>query len=165
MNWNLQMYYPCSNREIPCFSIIIARYHYCVLCQRFSRGSCIPDCWIFLKNTKFSLKSKFGFRRLRSSYMALMFMMDKITAAMDNGDYVIGIFLDFSKAFDTVNHDILLEKLCHYGIRGNALEWFKSYLTNRRQFVTYNGMVSKTKCITCGVPRGLFSAPSCSWYI
>ena len=61
--------------------------------------------------------------------------MDKITAAMDNSDYVIGIFLDFSKAFDTVNHDILFEKLCHYGIRGNALEWCKSYLTNPRQFV------------------------------
>ena len=60
MNWNLQMYYPCSNREIPCFSIIIARYHYCVLCQRFSRGSCFPDCWIFLKNTTFSLKTNLG---------------------------------------------------------------------------------------------------------
>ena len=54
-----------------------------------------------------------------------MFMMDKITAAMGSGDYLIGIFLNFSKAFDTVIHDILLEKLCHYGIRGNALEWFE----------------------------------------
>ena len=113
----------------------------------------------FLEKHNIIVKNQFGFRRLHSSYMALMFMMGKITAAMDNGDYVIGIFLDFSKAFDTVNHDILLEKLCHYGIRENTLEWFKSYLTNRRQFVTYNGMVSKTKCITCCVPQGSILGP------
>ena len=86
-------------------------------------------------------------------------MMDKITNAIDNGDYVIGIFLDFSKAFDMVNHGILLEKLCHYGIRGHALDWFRSYLSNRKQFVTYNGTVSSTKTITCGVPQGSILGP------
>ena len=60
--------------------------------------------------------------------MALMLMVDKITKALDNGDYVIGIFLDFSKAFDTVNHETLLDKSSHYGVRGIAYDWFKSYL-------------------------------------
>ena len=68
--------------------------------------------------------------------MALITLMDKLTNAIENGEYGIGIFLDFSKAFDTVNHDILPEKLEHYGIRGCALSWFRSYLSNRPQYVT-----------------------------
>ena len=81
-------------------------------------------------------------------------MMDQVTKALDNGESVIGIFLDFSKAFDTVNHSILIDKLYHYGIRGNALEWFRSYLSDRSQYVSYNGVRSSTKSITCGVPQG-----------
>ena len=74
--------------------------------------------------------------------MAHIVLMDKIVHALENGESVIGLYLDFSKAFDTVNHAILLDKLEHYGIHGNALSWFKSYLTNRRQFVTYNNIKS-----------------------
>ena len=85
--------------------------------------------------------------------------MDKITKSLDNGDKVIGIYLDFSKAFDTVNHDILLQKLYYYGIRGNAYEWFKSYLTDRVQYVTYSGVQSSPKKIQCGVPQGSILGP------
>ena len=59
--------------------------------------------------------------------------MTKILQAIDNNEYTTGVFLDLAKAFDTVNHEILLTKLEHYGIRGIALEWFKNYLTNRKQ--------------------------------
>ena len=108
----------------------------------------------FLEQQKILIKNQFGFRKYHSSYMALMIMMDEIIKALNNDDCVVGIFLDFSKVFDTVNHDILLDKLCHYGVRDNALDWFRSYLSGRRQFVTYNGVSSSTKPITCGVPQG-----------
>ena len=65
-------------------------------------------------------------------------MIDKTTDTLDNGDYATGIFPYFSKAFDAVNHGILLCRLSHYGIRGIALDWFKSHQSNRSQFLTYN---------------------------
>ena len=91
--------------------------------------------------------------------MALVILLDKIVKALENGEYVIGIFLDYSKAFDTVYHNILLKKLEYYGIRGVCLDWFKSYLTVRKQYVTYNGIPSSTKLIQCGVPQGSILGP------
>ena len=80
--------------------------------------------------------------------------MDYIVTAMERGDFVISIFLDFSKAFDTVNHQILLDKLSHYGIRGTALKWFTSYLSDRKQFTTFEGVKSSESSLLCGVPQG-----------
>ena len=70
-----------------------------------------------------------------------------------------GIFIDLKKAFDTVNHNIFLQKLEHYCIRDNALLWFKSYLTDRKQFVSLNGTNAEIKSITCGVPQGSVRGP------
>ena len=82
-----------------------------------------------------------------------------MATAIDNHSHTIGIFLDFSKAFDTINHDILLHKLSHYGIRGKALEWFRSYLSNRKQFVFLNGTSSTMQSLECGVPQGSLLGP------
>ena len=67
--------------------------------------------------------------------MALITLVDFVTKALDDGEYVIGIFLDFSKAFDTVDHKILFQKLEKYGIRGVAYDWIENYLKDRKQFV------------------------------
>ena len=76
-----------------------------------------------------------------------------IRSALDNSNFACGIFIDLQKAFDTVNHKILLKKLEHYGIRGVANNWFKSYLSNRQQFVSINGFKSKNQDMKYGVPQ------------
>ena len=86
-------------------------------------------------------------------------MHEKISSAIDRGELAVGVFLDLSKAFDTVNHSILFDKLEHYGIRGLALKWIKSYFSNRLQFVEYNGYVSSRANIMCGVPQGSILGP------
>ena len=86
-------------------------------------------------------------------------MYDKISSAIDNKEYTVGIFIDLSKAFDIVDHDILLSKLEHYGIRGTALSWFENYLNNREQYVEFNGHRSELWRIKCGVPQGSILGP------
>ena len=70
----------------------------------------------FIDDFNILYKNQYGFRKAHTTYMALIVMMDKLSQAIENMDHVIGVFLDFSKAFDTVNHEILLEKLYHYGV-------------------------------------------------
>ena len=98
--------------------------------------------------------SQCGFRKKSSTYMALVDICEQITNSIDNRDYCAGVFIDLSKAFDTIDHTILLTKLQHYGIRGVALDWFGSYLTNRAQFVSIESVNSGNGHITCGVPQG-----------
>ena len=90
----------------------------------------------FLEFHKILYEKQFGFRKQHSAYMAHMLLVDNLIKALQIEEFVIGVFLDFSKAFDTVDHSILLLKLQHYGIRGISLKWFESYLDNRKQYVT-----------------------------
>ena len=73
---------------------------------------------------------------------------------LKESDVVLRVFLDFSKAFDTVNHEIVLSKLSKYGMRGVGLKWFHSYLNNRKQYVTFEITPSANKVISCGAPQG-----------
>ena len=103
--------------------------------------------------------NQFGFKKNHSTHMALILLVDKIVDALEKGECVIGVFLDFSKAFDTVNHEILLKKLQFYGIRGVAYNWIKSYLHQRYQYVKYSNHTSSHCRISCGVPQGSILGP------
>ena len=102
---------------------------------------------------------QFGFRPKHGPNLALITLVDKIVQSLESGDYVCGLFLDFSKAFDTVNHKILFKKLYKYGIRGLPLEWLKSYLSDRSQFVLYKGTASPDHPVSCGIPQGSILGP------
>jgi len=102
---------------------------------------------------------QFGFRSKYSTDLAILEAYNEITNNLDKNMHTIGIFLDLSKAFDTINHDILLHKLHYYGVRGKAFEWFKSYLQDRIQFVSYNNCKSNMNSIHCGVPQGSILGP------
>ena len=88
-----------------------------------------------------------------------MILVDNITEALDQGERVVGVFLDFSKAFDTVDYNILFEKMEKYGISGVELKWCEDYLSNRLQYVTYNNHKSSYEKINCGVPQGSIFGP------
>ena len=113
----------------------------------------------FLKKYKILYLYQFGFRKDYSTTLALIEIVDNIIKDLQDGKYVAGLYIDFSKAFDTVDHDILLYKLNHYGIRGDALEWFKSYLKGRNQYTVVNGTDSDQQDIKYGVPQGSVLGP------
>ena len=113
----------------------------------------------FLELHNVLFDNQFGFRKNNSTSYALMEITEKIKESIDNGKYGCGIYIDLRKAFDTVNHNILIKKLEHYGVCGILLEWFKSYLNERKQFVFMNGESSDLKYILCGVPQGSVLGP------
>jgi len=98
---------------------------------------------------------------IHSTTSALIDVVDKLYENLDKHNKVIGIYLDFQKAFDTANHAILLHKLHNYGIRGVALDWFRNYLSGRYQYTTVNGVNSKLTAVTYGVLRDLHRAQFC----
>ena len=113
----------------------------------------------FINKNNILYKKQFGFRSNHSTLQAIMTITDKIQRAIEDNEYSCGIFLDLSKAFDTVNHDLLLQKLEHYGIRNQTLNWFISYLKNRSQFVSFGCAKSDILPIACGVPQGSVLGP------
>ena len=113
----------------------------------------------FLNDNNIIYEHQFGFQKAKSTTLAILDMCDKIIESFEKGEFACNIFLDFAKAFDTVNHNILIDKLEHYGIRGVAKEWFKSYLSNRHQKVKIGNSMSNEMLITCGVPQGSILGP------
>ena len=91
--------------------------------------------------------------------MALIDLVDKISCNFEEKKYTVGVFLDLLKAFDTIDHMILINKLQFYGVRGSPCNWFVSYLQNRKQYVVFNKTESDYKEISCGVPQGSILGP------
>lgn len=113
----------------------------------------------FIEKDKILTDSQYGFRSGRSTSHALIELTDEITKCIDSKHYVAGIFVDLKKAFDTIDHHILLNKLEKYGIRGVVGNWVKNYLQNRKQFVQIGEHKSSFMELSCGVPQGSVLGP------
>ena len=138
-----------TNRPVsvlPCFLKILERL-------MFNR------CMDYIDKKPILNEKEFGFRTNHITYMVIIELIDKLVSAVERNENTLGIFLDLSKAFDTIDHDILLYKLEYCGFKGVVLDWFKSYLKNRKQFVRYQACDSEYKNIKFGVPQGSILGP------
>ena len=112
----------------------------------------------YLNENEILNDKRFGFRAGYSAEHAILEPIDQVSNAFDNNNFVLGVFIDLSKAFDTVDHNILLKKLSMYGVKGNNLKWFHSYLSNWKQYIEFqnddNKEKSKSLTIKCGVTQG-----------
>ena len=113
----------------------------------------------YLKTNHIITSSQYGFQNALSTELAILELQDRIAQGLASGSWCVGLFLDLSKAFDTINHKILLNKLEKYGIVGHALNWFKDYLSNRQQYTSFNNSESSVMSISCGVPQGSILGP------
>jgi len=113
----------------------------------------------FFNSQSILYPSQYGFRPNHSTNHAIHEFVDGVTASLENKQHTLSVFLDLSKAFDTIDHNILLGKLSWYGVRGKALDWFRSYLENRQQYVEYCHTESSILTVPCGVPQGSVLGP------
>ena len=104
-------------------------------------------------------ENQYGFRKKHSTELAAIELVDRILGHLDQGNIPISVFLDLSKAFDTINHAILIQKLSFYGLRAIPLKWFQSYLENRHQYTDFCGAKSPQTKIMTGVPQGSILGP------
>jgi hypothetical protein len=119
----------------------------------------------FIEKNNVLSKHQYGCRKNRFTELAVLDFTDKITKAIDEGKFTVGVFLDLSKAFHTINHKILISKLEHYGIRGVAKTWFENYLYERKQVVKYNGVRSEEMTINVVSLKDLYQGRYYSFYI
>ena len=139
----------CNYRPISMLSVfskIFEKLIHKEMMSFFDTNSILSDC-------------QFGFRAKHSTAHALINAITHLQLSMDSGKSALGIFIDFSKAFDTINHKILLDKLETYGIRGNLHKVLSSYLADRYQYVSYGQISSSLLKLTCGVPQGSVLGP------
>ena len=125
----------------------------------FSKRLCFKCLYGYLEYHNILYPIQFGFRQKRSNNHALIQITESICNSTDNNEFGCSIFIDLKKAFDTVNHSILLSKLNHYIVRGKAYDWFQLNLSNREQFVCFNGHKSFSLSVSCGVRHGCVLGP------
>ena len=113
----------------------------------------------YLETNKLIDVSQGGFRKGKSTMETVANFTDDVLSGINNNEYALSIFVDLRKAFDSVNHTILLNKLQNYGLTINTVNWIQNYLTNRQQQIMVNGITSLCKNITCGVPQGSIMGP------
>ena len=131
---------------LPCLSKILERIMYNRL-------------YTFLNENNLLYEKQFGFQAAHSTDHAIVELANQIYSKFNENKFTLGVFIDLSKAFDTVDHDILLTKLKFYGIHNMNHKWFRSYLTSRKQFIECDKTKTKTNIITCGVPQGSILGP------
>ena len=113
----------------------------------------------YFDRNKLLYTSQYGFRKLHSTELASLELVDRVRLDMDSGKMPLSIFLDLSKTFNTLDHSILLLKLTHYGLSQTAIRWFSSSLFGRRQLVDFNGTWSTLASTSTGVPQGSILGP------
>ena len=124
---------------LPCFSKILERIMYNRLQKHLSENNLL-------------FERQFGFQSSKSTEHAILELSDEILNSFEKNNFTVGVFIDLSKAFDTVNNDVLIKKLSYYGINTNNLAWFSSYLRNRQQYISADGVCTESQNITCEDP-------------
>ena len=112
----------------------------------------------FVNNLLFN-PQQYGFRKNSSTELAALELIDRLVNQLNNHSIPINFYIDLSKAFDSLRHDILIEKLAYYGVKNKALDLLKSYLSNRKQYVKLNDITSTVRSISVGVPQGSIIGP------
>ena len=135
---------PANYRPISTLSTFTQIFEKCIYNQLIN----------YIEKHKIIFQSQFGFRKGHSTAQAITEITNTLRKAIDNNLYTCGVFLDFSKGFDTVNHSILLSKLEAYGIRGIPLSWFHSYLSNRKQYVALGDVESPKQTMLVAFHKG-----------
>ena len=140
--------------------LIIGIFLYFLLCLKSLKNLFINDSTVFFEDDDIIYNCQFGFRQSHSTTLAVQTAINSVVTSLNASYQTMGISIDFSKAFDTIQHTILLKKLEHYGIRGIALDLINNYLSNRKQYVHYNNHCCSTLCdITVGVHQGSVLGP------
>ena len=136
---NVSNYLPIS--ILPVFSKVLERIMYN---RVYNHLDCKPLLY----------EKQFGFQKNNSTEYAILQLTRDITDSFEKGEFILAVFMDLSKAFDTVDHQILIKRLQYYGIDGTALEWFKSYFSNRKHYISSQDVSENCLDIICAVPQG-----------
>jgi hypothetical protein len=131
---------------LPQFSKILEK----LFCKRLTK---------FIENHNLLSECQYGFRPKRSTSLAILDLVEELTNALDDNKFTIGVFIDLRKAFDTIDHELLIKKMEYFGIRGVVNNWLSSYLSNRKQYVQINNSSSNLLDMVCGVPQGSVLGP------